>query len=710
LYTVLAGGGASVVRAAVMGGVALVARETGRPGSAATALGLAVAGLLLLDPQMAPDVGFQLSVAATAGLLAWGTPLTERLRRALPARGGRWLAETLGVSLAAQAATLPLILLHFGRLSLLSPLANLLVAPLVAPAMLVGVLALGAGLAAMVGVPGFAVAPLAAAAWLVLGAMVGVADLLASLPLASVTLPPPLDHAAAVVAGATVLGVVARARLRSGADVGMAAAPAQQRLGSRASHDGRRRPRGLLIASAGACIACLLAAVGVLGIARPTPRLVLTVMDVGQGDAVLVEGPRGARLLIDGGPDPDRLLAVLDGILPAWDRRIDLAVLSHPHEDHVAGLAVLLERYRVGTIAENGMLGTGPGDAAFRRLLAARGVDTVRLAAGDRLDLDGARLTVLWPRRGSVPRTSPTSGREVNDTSIVLDARFGDRRLLLTGDIEEDVDPELLAAGVAADGERLDVLKVAHHGSGSATSDAFLDALEPRVTLVSAGLGNPYGHPAQRTIERLLAHRARVLRTDLDGTLRVATDGTDLQVWTTGGRGDVAAGRARSEGSARLASPLAESGQAIEQAAPSFLCSVPLSSIPGLAGGPVAGPSDVRAARGRPVRPPPDPLPVRALEPCYDRTRDDPVPAERREHSAGAVALTPPAAPRVRGGRDRGVPRPPGPPPRRRRGPPSRGVRGPPPRPRQGAAGDPSAPRAGPRARGRALAHRARRG
>ena len=182
------------------------------------------------------------------------------------------------------------------------------------------------------------------------------------------------------------------------------------------------------------------------------------------------------------------------------------------------------------------MLGSGPGDAAFRERLATMGVATGRLAAGDRLSFDGIRAEVRWPIRGEVPVTAPSDGRRVNDTSIVLDLRFGERRVLLTGDVEDDVDPRLLAMGIARDGRPLDVLKVAHHGSGSATSDAWLDALRPRVALVSAGTGNRYGHPAPRTLERLERRGVRVLRTDLDGDLEVSTDGHDLRVATSGGR------------------------------------------------------------------------------------------------------------------------------------------------------------------------------
>ena len=143
---------------------------------------------------------------------------------------------------------------------------------------------------------------------------------------------------------------------------------------------------------------------------QPDGRLRIVALDVGQGDAILVEGPQGSRLLIDGGPDPERLVAALDARLPPWDRRLDILVLSHPHEDHVAGLPLLLERYRVGRTFDVGMRGRGPGYAAWGLALALRDVPRGRLATGDALLLDGVRLDVLWPDRGRSRQSHPTMG------------------------------------------------------------------------------------------------------------------------------------------------------------------------------------------------------------------------------------------------------------------------------------------------------------
>ena len=464
-YTLLAGATPSVVRAAVMAGVCLLARESGRKGGAATALGLAAWSMVLLEPSVASDVGYQLSVASTAGLLAWSRPWSEALTRRAPRWTPAWLTESLAVSLTAQAATLPLVLVHFGRLSLIAPLANLAIAPIVAPVMLASLLALGVGGLMAVGVPALLLAPVTLAASLLLGAMIAIASLAASLPFASVELPEPIGllSAASTAVMLVIVGTrrgreaLRRVRRRDPARIG--SSQPMQRTSSEVAPTGtvpssRRR---LVAATCGAGVALMVVA-GSLAGDRADGRLRMTVLDVGQGDAILLEGARGARVLVDGGPDPDRLAVVLDERIPAWDRRIDLVVLTHPHEDHVAGLALLLERYRVRTIAEPGMLGPGPGDRAFRAVLDRGEQRHVLLANGQHLSIDGADVTVLWPRGGEVPRRAADTGTGINNVSIVFDIRFGARRLLLTGDVEEDIDPRLLADDLAGD-RPVDVLE-----------------------------------------------------------------------------------------------------------------------------------------------------------------------------------------------------------------------------------------------------------
>jgi competence protein ComEC len=545
-YALLAGASPSVLRATAMAGTVLVLRICGRRGQAAAALGVAVLLLLVFEPATVTEVGFQLSVAATAGLLRWASSFGEWLRSRLPASLPDWLVETLSVSLAAQLATLPLVLLHFGRLSLVAPLANMLAAPLIPPAMASAGLSLGAGAAASGGVPDLLMAPLILLAAATIGALVTVAELCAGLPLASVEVAPPLDLAAAVAAGLLVL-LAARPRAARRRVTGGGKGPSGRatRAGGaavdRPGH-GPSLPRRRRLAAGVVAVLVLAVLASSVVAARPDGRLRMSVLDVGQGDAILLVGPAGSRLLVDTGPDPDLLLRQLDARLPAWDRRIDLVVITHPHEDHVAGLALLLERYRIGSIAEPGMIGLGPGDAAFRERLAGLGRTTRILGAGDRFTLDGADVDVRWPLPGRVPSQPASGGKDVNNVSIVLDISFGQRRLLLTGDIEEEVDRQLLLTGLSTSADRpFDVLKVAHHGSRTATTDELLEQVAPKIALISAGAYNPYGHPSPATVARLQARGARVLRTDIDGSIEVSTNGVDLVVGATGGRPRAAA-------------------------------------------------------------------------------------------------------------------------------------------------------------------------
>ncbi len=665
-YAIFAGASPSVLRAAVMAGVALSARELGRPGSAARALGWAVTILVVVAPASVADAGFQLSAAATAGLLAWATPLSAAATRRWPWVPG-FIVEGLAVSLAAQAATLPIALAAFGRLALLSPVLNLVVVPLVPPAMAAGALALGGGFLALLGAPAAVATFAGLPAAMVLGLMVAIVHAAAGLPVASVTVPPDVALVLAATSAILIAALAARrslARLAS-AMAGRAAtrsdpttAPwltSARAVARPAAHPTRpaswhSRP---IVRLAIAALGLAGAAMVLAGATRSDGRVHVVVLDVGQGDAILVRTPHDARMLVDAGPDPERLLASLDERLPPWDRRLDLVVVTHPHDDHVGGLAALLERYRVGRIIDNGMTGGGPADRAFREVLAERRLIPAHLYAGDEFALDGVSFTVLWPQSGTVPASAPADGSATNNASIVLLGEVGGERFLLTGDMEQDVDAALVARGLPA----VDLLKVAHHGSRTATTDALLDAARPRVALISVGVRNDYGHPANATLDRLVAHGAQVFRTDLGGSLDVAFDGAGLHV---------APEHPRPAGSPTVS--------------PDPIHSKP-GSVPGSMADRVAGVTEPHARparRRRPGRPPRLP---------YDRGHDRPGPRGGRRTAplARSTALAPAPLARRRGGR--GVAGRTCGPARRRARPPPGGGSGPAARRRQGPGG-----------------------
>ncbi len=646
-YVAFVGPSPSVLRAAGMAAVVMAARELGRPSRAAAAIGWAVTGLLVVSPPMVSDPGFQLSALATVGLISWGTPLTERLAGPAPGRVRAWLAESLGVSLAAQLATLPIVVLSFGRLSIVSPVVNLGVVPLIAPAMGAGAIALGGGLLAQAGLPGLVATLAGLPAWVLFAAIVGLVRAGASIPFASVQLEAPWDAVVAAAAGLAIVGTARwlrrSARRRRRASPGsVAARPAPARpSATRATVTAWWRGRaGRVLAAA---LATSVLGLAVVVIHRPDGVPRVTVLDVGQGDAILVEGDRGGRLLIDGGPDPARLLVALEEHLPPWDRRIDLVILSHPHEDHAAGLAALLARYAVRRVLEPGMLGPGPGYAALNAELIARGIGRGTLATGDRLAVDDIHFDVLWPDRGSVPERPADSGTAINNVSIVLLGDVDGHRFLLAGDIEEGIDPVLLARGLP----RIDFLKVAHHGSRTSSTAAFLATTRPGIAVISAGRGNPYGHPAPATVDRLTAAGAHVFRTDDDGSVTVDLGPGPVEARATGGR---------------KAAALAP------RTASAFLCGLP--PPPGGVFERVASVADptaasiVGAARLAPVRPFGPTLPTdtaAANDLGYAVPRDDPldhwlaVPATlERDQRAGRLLL---GRRRLRAGRrGRGVP------------------------------------------------------
>jgi competence protein ComEC len=254
-----------------------------------------------------------------------------------------------------------------------------------------------------------------------------------------------------------------------------------------------------------------------LALARlPDGRLHVYFLDVGQGDAIFIRAPDGRQVLVDGGPSPAALLDELGHLLPFWDRSLDLVVLTHPDADHMTGLLPLFERYRIATVVDTGQDGAAP---VWPAALAAHRGQHITARRGMQFALDDLRMTVLHPAEPLPPDTSD------NAASLVLRLDYGETSLLLMGDAEEATEKALLAAGQPL---RADVLKVAHHGSGGATSAAFLTAVQPGLAVIQVGADNRFGHPHRDTLARLAP--AEVLRTDTDGRIEVTSDGRRLWV------------------------------------------------------------------------------------------------------------------------------------------------------------------------------------
>lgn len=502
-YVLLTGASPSVVRAALMAAALVLARLGGSPAHAISALMAAALGMLLAAPQVLWDVGFQLSALATAGLIWFAAPLEARL-----ARWPALLREPVALTLAAQLTTLPVILLNFERLSLVSPLANVVVVPLVPVVM--GCSAIAAVVGAIDGavhlplLGDLAAWAAGGAAWLYLRTMILAGYAAAAVPFASVSLAAP----AWLAAGWYPLLLLLHRRWAGGSAAPVTGLPAVSLF----------RP----LPAIGATLAIL----GALTLATlPDGRLHLVMLDIGQGDAILVRAPTAGTMLVDGGPDPDLAARRLGEVLPFWQHAIDIVVMTHPHEDHVAGLIPALERYRVGTILDPGRDYDNPTYATFRALADAEpGASALLARAGMDLALDATtRLTILYPSEADADLPEG----DINNASVVALLAAGSFRAILTGDAEAPVEARLLARGLLGP---VDVLKVGHHGSDSSSTPAFLAALRPRIALISAGLDNEYGHPHAVTLEHLAALGAiEVLRTDRDGTVEVVVDGAGVR-------------------------------------------------------------------------------------------------------------------------------------------------------------------------------------
>jgi competence protein ComEC len=505
-YVLLTGASPSVVRAALMAGALLLARLGGSRSHAISALMLAALVMVLVAPAVVWDVGFQLSALATAGLIWFGAGFEARLRR-WPAL----IREPVALTMAAQLTTLPVVLLNFERLSLIAPLANVVVVPLVPLVMLASATAalVGATHAWLPLIGDLLAWAAGGAAWLYLRLMVLSGQAAAAVPMASLDLAAPAWLAAVWYPGL----FLARGRIgaqpadKPTADAALVAGGFVTRIA---------RPVPLAVAT--------LATLAVLTfLTRPDGRLHLMVLDIGQGDAILIVAPSGETVLIDGGPDPDLTMRRLGERLPFWQRRLDVVVLTHPHEDHVAGLVPALQRFAVGTVLEPGRAYENPAYPRFVALARQEPGATFRHArAGDIVPLGGtARLVVLYPTADDA--AAPLLDGDINNASVVLLLESRGFRALLTGDAEAPVESQLLARGQLGP---VDVLKVGHHGSESSTTQELLAVVQPRIAIISCGTDNEYGHPHAITLEHLAAVPGiTVHRTDIEGTVEVVADG-----------------------------------------------------------------------------------------------------------------------------------------------------------------------------------------
>jgi competence protein ComEC len=495
-YADFAGGSGSAFRAAYMLCVGFAVTAAGRRPNAVRCLAASMLIGAALDPLVACDVSFLLSVAATGGLIGIG-PLLSRFTEKFRPRALGWLAQSLATTLSAMLPCVPLLSLLSSEIGLAGLLANVFAGP---------------------------VGEVCALPLCLLHAVIGFW--------------PWLERGAAMAGGGALLIVRAIARLsaeQSGLrcvfplpsgpqlavlsvlGVALMTAPARQR-------------RRVFLAIGLACAALFGLEWSQIHAGKPRGKLVASVLDVGQGDSSLIDFPDGSLWLVDGGGfvgspvDPGKAV-ILPELAARRRSRIDVMVLSHPHPDHFTGLESVIRAVQVGEFWDTGQglaQGAGPIYARIHALLRERGV-VVRGPAelcGEQMR-GGVRVQVLSPCPGF------RQGVGANDNSFVIRLLWGKRAFLFTGDAEQEAEGLLLSRGVALGA---DFLKVGHHGSRTSSTPAFLDAVQPRVATMSTGVRNRFGHPHAPTLQKLAARGILALRTDRFGALRIETDGDELGV------------------------------------------------------------------------------------------------------------------------------------------------------------------------------------
>lgn len=246
-------------------------------------------------------------------------------------------------------------------------------------------------------------------------------------------------------------------------------------------------------------------------------------LDVGQGDSVLIKTPFGQNILVDGGPDK-KVLQRLGENLPFWDKKIDLMILTHPHDDHVTGLVEVVKRYEVEKILYTGVVHDGPNFLAWLSLVKDKKIPVVIIDHRQTIKLgDDCELDILSPEESLLGKGVDN----LNNTSLVMKISYGRTKILLAGDIEEEAEQRLIGLNMDLSA---DVFKASHHGSNTSNTEEFLRKVNPSIVVIEVGKKNSYEHPSGRVIKRLERAGARIFRTDLDGTVKIISDGQSIEV------------------------------------------------------------------------------------------------------------------------------------------------------------------------------------
>ncbi|MFH1683870.1 MAG: DNA internalization-related competence protein ComEC/Rec2 [Candidatus Margulisiibacteriota bacterium] len=488
MYALMTGFGPSILRAAIMAEIMLVGLLVEREKEVYTSLSLAAFIILLFNPKCLFDVGFQLSFAATCSLVYVAPVIAEKLKAFIPI----YAATTLSVAVSPVLVSVPITLFHFNQTSLIGIITNVLLLPWVGIIVVLGFVSTVLG-----------------ALFLPLGELINGANLillwtanwiitsLAALPFAQVFMAPP------------------KIPIVIGYYVGLAAMVEIVRRG--------RLPKINKFRMAVIALAFFSVFLWNAALSSEVLGLTITVLDVGQGDAIFLESPSGKKILIDGAERKMGERVIVPFLQKKGVSRLDMVVLTHPHEDHVGGLPAVLEKIEVDTVLDPGFDYNSQTYKRFLALIEKNKIKYHLARAGQEVSLgEKIKGLVLYP-------SLPFVDENVNNSSVVLRIQYNKFSMVFTGDNEKEGEERILET-FPASSLASTVLKVGHHGSSTSTSIPFLDAVDPEVAVISCGKRNKFRHPHAETLKKLQSKGIKIFRTDKNGAVTIKTDGKTYSI------------------------------------------------------------------------------------------------------------------------------------------------------------------------------------
>ncbi len=498
-YMFITGATPSIVRATIMGIILLGGRMLERKSDIYNSIGVACIVILLVDARQLFDVGFQLSFLAVISMVYF-YPMLYRLFQLLPENLKKstavdYTAKLFFASLAAQLGTTPLTIVYFGRVSLIALLANVIVIPAINIALAIGFVVVLLSLISL-----WLASIYAAACQLLLHLTIRFVDIAANLPYAYVAI-----HQFALLQSILFYAAVLMI-----------------------FHLGNRGLKQKLVIVVLVVANLILFGIGFSETWGKDGRLTVAFLDVGQGDAALLKFPDGKTMLIDAGPKTRTYDAGERVILPfikhSGVRKIDVALVTHPHDDHIGGLAYLIKNIQTGEVLESGQRYSSDIKRECDSLIGAKGIAHRIAHAGEQInEFDGARVYVLHPNSRFVSPKGESFDANPNDGSVVLKVVYGKCAVLFMGDVDQPA--EWAITEIYGDFLKSDILKVAHHGSITSSTPQFVLKSKPMYAVISVGKFNSFNHPSAEVLRRYKTFDAQIVRTDELGAVMFECDG-----------------------------------------------------------------------------------------------------------------------------------------------------------------------------------------